>query len=192
MRYMSRKELDKALGIDSLDSFLSDLNVEDEAGKIREVDEKVRESVDRIDSQMEEYRKNGIQAVDVSNIGSSLGELRELIDVSKGTIRRIYDQLADSEMMIDSELVGSLSKLLEATHLTVSEYINLYRDRASFYDKVRLEMLKHEQKKELLERKHQMDLEKIDRKNEGQEVESENLIGFSQEDIVKTLQEQGL
>ena len=163
---MSKKALDEALGIESIDSFLSDLNVDDkEAEELRGVDEKVRESVDRIDTQIAEYKKNGIDAVDVSNIQSSLGELAGLIEVSKNTIKRIYEQLSDSEMMIDSELVGSLSKLLEATHLTISEYITLYRDRMAFYDKVRLETLKHNQKKELMERKHQMDLEKLDRKD---------------------------
>lgn len=117
--------------------------------------------------------------MDVSNIQSSLGELAGLIEVSKNTIKRIYDQISDSEMMIDSELVGSLSKLLEATHLTISEYITLYRDRMAFYDKVRLETLKHNQKKELMERKHQMDLEKLDRKDQGKGVEVENLYGYS-------------
>lgn len=185
---MSKKAIDEALGIESIDSFLSDLNVDEkEAQAFREIDGKVKESVDAIDAQVAEYQKNGIQAVDVANIQSSLGELKELIEVSKGTIRRIYDQLTDSEMMIDGELVGSLSKLLEATHLTVSEYITLYRDRMGFYDKVRLEMLKHQQKRELMERKHQMDLEKLDRKNI-QDVPAENLYGFSQEDIVNALQ----
>jgi len=187
---MGKKEIDKALGIGSIDEFLSDLNIDEkEAEGFRNLDEKVKENVDLIDSQIQEYQENGIQAVDVANIGTSLQELKGLIEISKGTIKRIYEQLTDSEMMIDGELVGSLSKLLEATHLTVSEYINLYRDRMAFYDKVRLEMLKHQQKKELLERKHQMDLEKIDRKSKDEPIESENLYGYSQEDIVKTLQE---
>ena len=48
---MSKKALDEALGIESIDSFLSDLNVDDrEAEELRGVDEKVRESVDRIDT----------------------------------------------------------------------------------------------------------------------------------------------
>ena len=187
---MGKKEIDEALGIGSIDQFLSDLNVDQkEAEGFRNLDEKVKQNVDLIDSQIQEYQENGIQAVDVANIGTSLQELKGLIEISKGTIKRIYEQLTDSEMMIDGELVGSLSKLLEATHLTVSEYINLYRDRMVFYDKVRLEMLKHQQKKELLERKHQMDLEKIDRKSKDEPIESENLYGYSQEDIVKTLQE---
>ena len=186
---MGRKEIDKALGIESIDSFLSDLNVDPkETEGFHEIDEKVKENVDRIDSQMAEYGKNGIQAVDIANVGSSLEELKGLIEISKGAIKRIYEQLTDSEMMIDSELVGSLSKLMEATHLTISEYITLYRDRMSFYDKVRLETLKHQMKKELMERKHQMDLEKIDRKGKEEPEETENLYGFSQEEIVKTLQ----
>lgn len=189
---MSKKAIDEALGIESIDSFLSDLNVDEkEARAFQEIDGKVKENVDAIDAQMAEYQRNGIQAVDVANIQSSLGELKELIEVSKRTIKRIYEQLTDSEMMIDGELVGSLSKLLEATHLTVSEYITLYRDRMSFYDKVRLEMLKHQQKKELMERKHQMDLEKLDRKSVP-EVPAENLYGFSQEDIVNALHKEDL
>lgn len=125
-------------------------------------------------------------------MGESLSELRGLIEIAKGAIKRIYDQLTDSEMMIDGELVGSLSKLMEATHLTISEYIALYRDRMSFYDKVRLETLKHQMKRELMERKHEMDLEKIDRKGPKEPEETENLYGFSQEEIVKQLQKAGI
>lgn len=48
---MGRKEIDEALGIESIDGFLSDLNVDPkEADGFHEVDERVKESVDKIDA----------------------------------------------------------------------------------------------------------------------------------------------
>ena len=78
-------------------------------------------------------------------------------------------------------MVSALSKLLEATHLTISEYINLFKDRQAFYDKVRLEMMKHQNKKELMERKHQMDLEKLSmvKKDDSNTVEAKNMVAYS-------------
>jgi hypothetical protein len=54
---------------------------------------------------------------------------------------------------------------MESTKLTVSEYINLYKDRLSFYDKIRLENLKHKNDMEKIKYKHDLDMEKINSKN---------------------------
>lgn len=186
---MSTKKIDEALGINSIDEFLSDLKIDDsEMSSFSEIDSNVKRCVDNIDGQIAEYNKGGIAKVDIANLDSSLGEIRSLIETSKDTIRHIHEQLVDSEL-IDSELVSALSKLLEATHLTISEYINLFKDRQAFYDKVRLEMMKHQNKKELMERKHQMDLEKLSmtKKDESNTVEAKNMVAYSQEDITKMI-----
>lgn len=83
----------------------------------------------------------------MDDISTSLGHIKELVDISKDSIKCIYQQIVDSEL-IDSELVGSFSKLLEAVHIQISEYIGLYKDRQNFYYKVKLEAIKQQNKLE--------------------------------------------
>ena len=72
---------------------------------------------------MDNYKNGGIEKVDLDDISTSLGHIKELVDISKDSIKCIYQQIVDSEL-IDSELVGSFSKLLEAVHIQISEYIS--------------------------------------------------------------------
>ena len=71
------------------------------------------------------------------------------------------------------------------------EYIELYRDRMKFYDKIRLEYIQHEHKKEIMSMKHSYELEKISKASEKNAVDvtPENMVAFSQEDIIKKLAE---
>jgi hypothetical protein len=69
-----------------------------------------------------------------------------------------------SSDLVDSELVSAFAKLMESTKLTVGEYINLYKDRLNFYDKIRLETLKHKNDMEKIKYKHDLDMEKINSK----------------------------
>jgi hypothetical protein len=83
---------------------------------LNNLDDQVKEDIQKIDAQIDNYREKGIVHVNIDDIQYSLGHIKELVDVSKDTIRYIYNQLIDSEL-IDSELVGSFSKLLEAVHI---------------------------------------------------------------------------
>jgi len=186
---MSFKKLNDALGISNIDDFLSDLDIKEEVKQFEDIDKQVKENVDKIDTQVANYKENGVAKVDITDISSSLNEIKDLIDVSKDTIRHVYDQITSTELL-DSEAVQALSKLIEATHLTVSEYINLFKDRLAFYDKVRFEAIKHKNDMEKIKYKHDLDMEKLNSKA-GPEVEiSNNVNAFSQEDVIKMIDEQ--
>lgn len=90
--------------------------------------------------------------------------------------------------LIDSELVQALSKLMESTHIQVQEYINLYRDRMQFFDKMRLKQLDHQLKIMQMDHKHKLDMEKLEAKSEPSQV-VENQMAFSQEDVISAIKE---
>ena len=185
---MSTAKINEALGIESIDSFLSSLNMDD--GRVQElnsIDEQVRNDIRKIDGQIETYKKDGIEKIDVDDIQQSLGHIKELVDISKETIRYIYQQLIDSEL-VDSELVSSFSKLLEAVHVQIQEYIGLYKDRQNFFYKVKMEGIKQRNKLEQMRLKHEMDLEKLEKQKTSDAVTVDNMqIAYSQEDLIKQL-----
>jgi hypothetical protein len=185
---MSTKKINEALGIESIDSFLSSLNVDDDKiDQLNQVDEQVKGDIERIDAQMDNYKNGGIEKVNLDDISTSLGHIKELVDVSKETIRYIYQQIIDSEL-VDSELVGSFSKLLEAVHIQISEYIGLYKDRQNFYYKVKLEAIKQQNKLEQMRLKQEFDLEKIEKSKKNDAVTVDNMtVPYSQEDLIKQL-----
>ena len=185
---MSTQKLNEALGIESIDSFLSSLDIDKEKiDQLNNLDNQVKDDIQKIDTQIDNYKKNGIVNVNIDDIQYSLGHIKELVDVSKDTIRYIYNQLIDSEL-IDSELVGSFSKLLEAVHLQISEYIQLYKDRQNFLYKVQLEAVKQKNKLEQIRLKHELDMQKEELKNKNNSVTVDNMkVAYSQEDLIQQL-----
>lgn len=186
---MSTKKINDALGISNIDDFLSNLDVQDDIKQLDDINNQVKTNIDKIDSSIEKYDKQGLSTSEIYDISISLSEIKSLIEISKNTIRHVYDSLVSSDL-IDSELVSSFAKLMESTKLTVTEYINLYKDRLIFYDKVRLENLKHKNDMEKIKYKHDLDMEKLQSKNVQTIDISNNNNSYSQEDIIKMLEEQ--
>lgn len=185
---MSTQKLNEALGIESIDSFLSSLDVDKEKiEQLNNLDDQVKEDIQKIDAQIDNYKVKGIVHVNIDDIQYSLGHIKDLVDVSKDTIRYIYNQLIDSEL-IDSELVGSFSKLLEAVHIQISEYIQLYKDRQNFLYKMQLEAVKQKNKLEQIRLKHELDMQKEELKNKNNAVTVDNMkVAYSQEDLIQQL-----
>jgi hypothetical protein len=184
---MSTKKLNEALGIDNIDSLLEGMDIDDDIQQLKDIDAQMDQNVEKIDTQMANFTEGGIQKVDITDISTSLNEIKDLISVSKDTIRHVYEQITSTELL-DSEAVDSLSKLIEATHLTISEYINLFKDRLAFYDKVRLEAIKHKNDMEKIKYKHDLDMEKLNAKQgPAVDVTNNNVNAFSQEDVIKMI-----
>jgi hypothetical protein len=184
---MSTKKLNEALGIDNIDSMLEDMNIDDDVQQLKDIDAQMDQNVEKIDTQMANFTEGGIQKVDITDISTSLNEIKDLINVSKDTIRHVYEQITSVEL-VDSEAVQALGKLIEATHLTISEYINLFKDRLAFYDKVRFEAIKHKNDMEKIKYKHDLDMEKLNAKQgPAVEVTNNNVNAFSQEDVIKMI-----
>lgn len=174
----TKDKLDKLLGIgdgQSVDDWLSDIS--DDASEVKqkmsEVSDNVKESIAKIDSKLEEAKSGAIGPQLLVDLNSSMKEVEDLIDTSKQMFKHIYESIITTDL-IDSELVGAAGKLLEAIHINIAEFLNMYKDRQKFIDKIKLLTFQQEQKKELMRLKHEQELEKIKLKNEADSPNAAN------------------
>ena len=73
----------------------------------------------------------------IADLDASMKEIEDLIVMSKAIFKHIYENIVSSEL-IDSELIGSTSKMLESIHINIAEFIGLYRDKMKFVEKVKM------------------------------------------------------
>ena len=187
---MSTIKINEALGLGSggIDEFLSDLELDTANDKLNNIDQHIRDDVDQIDNQIKQYDNGGLANLDITKLDSSFAEMKELIEVSKLTIKHVYESVVSSEL-VDSEMVQALSKLLEATHISISEYINMYKSRVDFYDKVRMEILKQQHKLQQMDHKHKLDMEKLNAAKESKSIDTpNNYVSYSQEELIKQME----
>ncbi len=101
---MSTKKLNEALGIDNLESMLEDMNIDEDVQQLKDIDSQMEQNVEKIDTQMSNFQEGGIKKVDITDISTSLNEIKDLINVSKDTIRHVYEQITSVEL-VDAEAV---------------------------------------------------------------------------------------
>lgn len=167
----SKEKLDAALGITpdkSIDEFLNSLTIENDSAKdtVSKIDQSVKEEVSSIDENIRSLTvDSGLnenqKVLSLVSIDKSLKNIDELISISKEVIKHIYENIVCTEL-VDSELIHAAATFIESCHLNIKEYIDLYKDRLKFYDKIQFEMLQQKHKKELIELKHKFDMEKKD------------------------------
>ena len=192
----AKDKIDEVLGIadgQSIDDFLDNLELDrnDIQEKIQTIDNKVKDKIEDIDKQATQITndsKDNNNILVLNNIETSLKEVEELIQTSKSIFKHIYESIMTTDL-IDSELVGAVSKLLESIHINIAEFIELYKDRAKYVEKIKLMIFQQEQKKELMLLKHKLDLEKIQQKNDTAAEEVDNTVTYSVEEITKMLNE---
>lgn len=192
---MSADKIDELLGIaGGIDNFLDELSVDDGLSvsniqeQFKNVDDNVKQAVDAIDAQLSAYNISNIETINIPQIEQSLKDINELIDTSKQILRHVRDAIVTTDL-VDSELVASFGKLFEAAHITISEYISLYKSRLSFLDKIKFAIFTQQQKKELMLLKHKLDMEKMQNKLDSDSTEAEGLVMYSQEEVQKMLNE---
>ena len=165
----AKAKLDAALGISSnssIDDFLNSLSMENDSAKnaVNKIDDTVKEEVSTIDNAIKDMSINSDydkKAMSLIAIETSLKNIDELISISKEVIKHIYENIVCTEL-VDSELIHAAAAFIESCHLNVKEYIDLYKDRLKFYDKVRFEMLQQQNRLQVLREKHKLDMEKKD------------------------------
>jgi len=100
--------------------------------------------------------------------------------------KHIYEAIITCEL-VDSELVGSASKLLEAIHINIAEFISLYRDKQRYIERIKMLTFQQEQRKELMALKHKYDMEKMKSQEDASAVDAEGKMSYSVEEITKML-----
>lgn len=183
-----QEKLDALFGITSgqdLDTFLSGLSLDeaiekkDEAlsaiDQLSAMQQGIQDKIDQIqvmptsmDLPMNEL---SIQMVSMDH---SLKELEEMVTLSKDIIRHVHSSILATPL-IDSEAVQAYGKLVESIHISISEFIGVYRDKQNFINKVRYAVFDQQQKKDLLRYKTDLQLELMKAKNGPKSVDAESV-----------------
>ena len=192
----SKDKIDAVLGITggkSVDEFLDGLSLDTEAihETLGAIDDQVQTSLQNIDqaaSNIQSQSEQSSSILEIKNIDLSLREVEDMISLSKKMFKHIAESILTTDL-VDSELVQAASKLLESIHINIAEFIQLYRSKQQFVDKIKVMIFQQEQKKELMLLKHKLDLEKISKKDTGdpKAVEAEGMVSYSQESIIKAM-----
>ena len=196
-RLSSTDKINAVLGItggESVDEFLDGLSLDTEAihETLGAIDDQVQTSLQNIDqaaSNIQSQSEQGSSILEIKNIDLSLREVEDMISLSKKMFKHIAESILTTDL-VDSELVQAASKLLESIHINIAEFIQLYRSKQQFVDKIKVMIFQQEQKKELMLLKHKLDLEKIQAKGDKDDpnvVEAEGMVSYSQESIVKAM-----
>ena len=188
----SKQKIDQLLGIESdqsIDSFLDDLS--EQTIKInetfQEIESDVKDKLQEIDKNIVEVQSGKTDSIlALQNMELSMKEIEDMIDLSKKLFKHIYMNITSSDL-IDSELIAAAAKMLESIHINIAEFIQLYRDKQHFIEKIKIMVFQQEQKKELMKLKHQYDMEKLQMKNTDNEAENAEMIAYSIEDITRIM-----
>jgi len=200
----SKAKLDAALGISpdkSIDDFLDSLSMENGSAKnaVDKIDSSVKSEVENIDASIKALSVPSVDSDEVEEydrklmslvaIDSSLKNIDELINISKDVIKHIYENISCTEL-IDSELIQAAASFIESCHLNIKEYIDLYKDRLKFYDKVRIEMLQQKHRIEVLREKYRLEKEK--KEAEAVDVTPTGTMIFDHDKIINDLKNQNI
>lgn len=125
----------------TIDDFLNDLQMETDqvSATLSTLNNGMKQTVEDIDKSITNLSCNvGENSVlTMTQVDNSLGELRDLIDISKKVIMHVYESVITTDL-VDSELIGAMAKLIEATHINIADYIDLYKQRVAYYDKLKI------------------------------------------------------
>ena len=189
-----QEKLDAIFGITggkSIDDFLNDLSLDSD---------KLHETIESIDQsfkdQIQNIEKHQLSAdvnmplIDMKSMEHSLSEIEGIIDLAKNVMRHVAQSILATPL-IDSEAVQAYSKLIESIHISIAEFISVYKDKQNFINKIKFAMFDQQQKKDLLKYKHNLTLELIKAKEGPKTIEADNINSrsWSQEDVTKFLNE---
>lgn len=185
----SKQKLDEMLGIKgSIDDYLNELSINSSENSVsaafEKIDENVKTAVAELDSGLKALETSADPKQDLVKVDQSFSNIDDLIDISKQMIKHMYNSIITTDL-IDSELIAAAGSLIEVAHRNVKEYLDIYRDRLRFYDRVKFEMLQQEHKKELIQLKHDLDMKKAAANTI--DVTPEGMQSFSQEKIIDML-----
>lgn len=190
-----KEKLDSLLGITdgkSINDYLDGLSVNETELKAatEKIDVAVKEKINDIDTDIKKYSdSNGKVSLDIDKLEGNFTEISELIEISKSVISHLYENIVNTSL-IDPEIINAAATFIEIAHRNIKEYIDLYKDRIKFFDKIRFEMISQQNKKEIIELKHKLAMEKLATIKKSEESDGrEGMFLYRQEDAVEILSE---
>ena len=178
--------------------------IQDTKDKVSEMDEQLNHQIEIIDQgklQIQSMDENGSasQRIDTMvNVENAFKSIEDLVDTTKQMIANVYGIISSCDVL-ESETVSAAASLIGETRQLIGEYTSLYKQRVKFFDQVKMEQLKQQNRLELLERKHQLEMEKYDKQHpsvpadameikDGQEVPS-GMVQVDTNEMVKWMKE---
>ena len=178
--------------------------IQDTKDKVSEMDEQLNHQIEIIDQgklQIQSMDENGSasQRIDTMvNVENAFKSIEDLVDTTKQMIANVYGIISSCDVL-DSETVTAAASLIGETRQLIGEYTSLYKQRVKFFDQVKMEQLKQQNRLELLERKHQLEMEKYDKQHpsvpadameikDGQEVPS-GMVQVDTNEMLKWMKE---
>lgn len=178
--------------------------IQDTKDKVSEMDEQLNHQIEIIDQgklQIQSMDENGSasQRIDTMvNVENAFKSIEDLVDTTKQMIANVYGIISSCDVL-DSETVSAAASLIGETRQLIGEYTSLYKQRVKFFDQVKMEQLKQQNRLELLERKHQLEMEKYDKQHpsvpadameikDGQEVPS-GMVQVDTNEMLKWMKE---
>lgn len=193
-----QEKLDAIFGITggkTVDEFLDGLSLEsDDVQKTMDsIDQNVKQQIQQLDSCQVSIQMGQTTDVmlDIATMNKSLKEIEDMVSLSKSILSHVAQSIL-ATTLIDSEAVQAYSKLLESIHLNIVEFIQVYKDKQNFIDKIKFALFTQQQKKDLMLYKHNLEIEKLKLKNGPNSVEPDAVSTrqWNQEEITKMLNEQ--
>lgn len=111
---------------------------------------------------------------------AAIGDLRELINMTKGIAGHLYGQLMSIEIA-DPMLITAAAELIRATRDSITDFVQIYRDEQQFLHRTQLSLLQFSQRKELLRYKYELDASK------GMKTVDDDSMYYTQEDVINAL-----
>ena len=142
--------------------------------------------------------QNGSASVRIDNlinVEAAFKSIEDLVDSTKQMISSVYGIISSCDVL-DSETVGAAASLIGETRQLISEYTSLYKQRIKFFDNVKMEMMKQEHRKELLQMKYDLDKRKWEDQHPATPVDATSTPGIPDQttgvgtmDMLKLLQQ---
>ena len=201
-----QEKLDALFGITGgkdVDSFLDELSLS-EAEKIKDDALSSIDQLSAIEEDMQVAMKDiaamptsmamplNELSVQMYSMDSSLQQLEELVTLSKDVIKHVHASILATPL-IDSEAVQAYGKLVESIHISIGEFIGVYRDKQNFVNKVKYALFDKEIKKELMDHKAQLQKELILAKEGPKKIDADAIETSSQwnvDQIAKLIDQQ--
>jgi hypothetical protein len=170
--------------------------------KVDEIDQKFQENFEVIEQTKNEIQaskdQNGSASVRIDNlinVEAAFKSIEDLVDSTKQMISSVYGIISSCDVL-DSETVGAAASLIGETRQLISEYTSLYKQRIKFFDNVKMEMMKQEHRKELLQMKYDLDKRKWEDQHPSTPVDAtpvpgvpDQTTGVGTMDMLKMLQQ---
>ena len=187
---INKGRLDQLLGIQEGQSFEDYMNdgtssdetqsvidqtaklIEETKGKVDEIEGQFQHNIQVIDdakNQVQTNMKDGdgsasVRIDNMVNVESAFKSIEDLVDTTKQMIGTVYSIISSCDVL-DSETVSAAASLITSTKQLIAEYLGLYKQRVKFFDNVKMEMMKQENRERLLRLKYQLDQEKWNQQN---------------------------